>query len=743
MNQQIFSCKKTLWAILTLAPFLFLLYWIVQFAIDMPYLDAWDLAPYLQKSFEGSLTFGDLFDQHNESRIFFPRLILIPLARLTGWNIHVEVAGIVILAALIFLLLARQSARTCRECIGRIPPWLAVIISFLVFSVFQYEAWTFGFTIIGFMNIAAVTAGLVLLARPGFSRARFLGALLAGAIAMFSYSNGILYWVAGLPLLAAVSWKKERFCFRPGIIWTLTAMALLAVYYTGYQKPSCMPPLGFFLHHPDIFIGYILAFLGGAIANTPQMPVWVPVSLGGIGCTLFGVSSLIVLFRTRQISRAMAFWFSLGIYAVLGAMAVAIGRSANGIPHALESRYTTLSNLFWISTLMLTFIAVNTAHPRFHRLLTGIKTLLCLLLLTGAGLFAVSSVSLLTLWQQKHADLLIVRNELLSFLPDQSILARSFPDPVKLKTRIDFLTRQGLSVFRDKKAFPEYKVIPVPAGKIESLHPMQLPVKGFQPNTFYITGRAYDPELKRAARAVLLVNTQEVIVARSHVIAADDYSQSSWKLALSTAKFPVGPVLLNVYTVLRDNDLIAPISVLKFDVAPAVDLAALMPIDFVDPAPAIAGCADHLQTARDQVIGNGWARNPATGAPGQWVIVTDETQKVLAYARVMEDRDDVARQLRNPGLIRSGWRIAFHQSRLSPGIHVLNAWLYLPEEHQALKLMNKFEVTIPYTEGTTTPQRYEVIRDILAPWNLYEAWNPAVLINSRSPWPPDKLPDQY
>jgi len=168
-----------------------------------------------------------------------------------------------------------------------------------------------------------------------------------------------------------------------------------------------------------------------------------------------------------------------------------------------------------------------------------------------------------------------------------------------------------------------------------------------------------------------------------------------------------------------------------------------MPIDFVDPAPAIAGCADHLQTASDQVIGNGWARNPATGAPGQWVIVTDETQKVLAYARVMEDRDDVARQLRNPGLIRSGWRIAFHQSRLSPGIHVLNAWLYLPEEHQALKLMNKFEVTIPYTEGTTTPQRYEVIRDILAPWNLYEAWNPAVLINSRSPWPPDKLPDQY
>jgi len=336
-------------------------------------MDEWDLVPYLQKSFEGTLAWGDLFNQHNESRIFFPRLILIPLARLTGWNIHAEVAGIVILATLIFLILARQSARTCRECIGRTPPWLPVIMSFLIFSVFQYEAWTFGFTIIGFMNIAAVVIGLALLARPGFSRARFLGALLAGAVAMFSYSNGILYWVAGLPLLAAVSWKKERFCIRPVIIWMLTAAALLAVYYTGYQKPSCMPPLGFFIHHPDIFLGYICAFLGGAIANTPQMPVWVPVSLGGIGCALFGVSGLICLFRPRQISRAMAFWFSLGTYAVLGAIVIAIGRSANGIPHALESRYTTLSNLFWISTLVMTVITVNATGPRFHRLLTGIN----------------------------------------------------------------------------------------------------------------------------------------------------------------------------------------------------------------------------------------------------------------------------------------------------------------------------------------------------------------------------------
>lgn len=702
MNLKPAHLKRIGQIILTFLPFVFLLACIFRFAIDMPYMDEWDIVPILQKFFEGSLTLGDLFAQHNEGRVFFPRLVLIPLAYFTDWNINAEVAGIVIVAGLIFLLLASQALRTCRECNVRRPAWLLVIIAFLYFSVIQYELWTFGFTLIGFISIAAVIIGLRLLAHPAFSWLRFLGILLAGTVAMYSYCFGIVFWGVGLLILLAVLREEQRYRIAPLAVWIGWAAALLALYffYDKYEKPPWSPPVFFFFNHADVFLGYFCAVLGGAIANTAQLPVWVPVTLGAIGCILFGVTSLVCLWREPHTSRAASFWVALGSYGALGALAVAVGRSANGIPHALESRYILLSNLFWIGTLALTFIAFEFAWRAralrsFHRYMIGLKTVLVICLLVCAGLFASSSANALALWQAKYDSLVVVRDELLCFAPDQSLLARTFLDPVKLKRRMEFLTRRQLSAFREKKLFREYKVIPVQAGYIETTWSNSLPAAGFQPNLFYASGHAYDPGLQQPARGVLFVNTQDVIVARTHVNAATVFSQSSWDIALSTAKFPAGTVRLQLYTVLKDGDLIAPIGALDLDIPPPVNTQALAPIVFADHGADVVGSTDRMRIADDQVYGIGWARNPATGKPGRWIIVTDEATNILAYTEVAENRDDVARQLRNSEMLRSGWRFAFHQSRLEPGPHFLQAWLFLPEEHKALKLPNNFMVAIP------------------------------------------------
>lgn len=706
--------KRTGQIILTLLPFVFLITCIFRFAIDMPYMDEWDIVPFLQQFFEGSLTLGDLFDQHNECRILFPRLVLIPLAYLTGWNINVEVGGIVLLSGLIFLLLARQAVRTCRECIGRYPAWLPVVIACMYFSVMQYEVWTFGFTLIGFINIGSAVIGLLLIAHPVFSWPRFVGALLAGTVALYSYSNGIVFWVVGLLPLLAVLREDRRYRIAPWVVWIGSAAILLAIFffYFKYEKPPWSPSVLYFLHHANVFLGYFLALLGGAIANTSQLPVWVPVTLGVIGCILFGVSGLIGITREVQTSRAIFFWISLGSYGALSCLAVAIGRSANGIPHALESRYILLSNLFWIATLVLTVIAFEfvwraPAARGFHRCLIVLKAALVIGMVACAGLFGVSSAHSLALWHEKYDSLIVVRDELLCFAPDQALLARTFLDPVKLKRRMEFLTRRGLSVFREKKSFQEYKVIPVQAGCIETTRSNAPPATGFRPNLFYASGRAYDPGWHQPARGVLFVNTQQVIVARTHVNAAPDFSQSTWEIALSAAKFAAGSVRLQLYAVLQSSDLIAPIGDLNFDIAPPVDPAALAPIAFTNPVADIVGYTDRVRAVDDQVYLYGWARNPATGKPGRWIIVTDEATNILAYTEVAETRDDVARQLRNSEMVRSGWRIAFHQSRLDQRPHLLNAWLFLPEEQRALQLPTSSQFTLPRTPAARKAQRQE------------------------------------
>ena len=69
----------------------------------------------MAKAFRGGLTLADLFEPHNEHRIFFPRLLFILLARLTGWNVRAEMGLIVAAACLIAWTLQLLLRRTWPE----------------------------------------------------------------------------------------------------------------------------------------------------------------------------------------------------------------------------------------------------------------------------------------------------------------------------------------------------------------------------------------------------------------------------------------------------------------------------------------------------------------------------------------------------------------------------------------------------------------------------------------------------
>src|SRR5215468_5425056 len=82
-------------ALLILAPPFLIGILIFKYGVDSPVMDEWDgTAPLFEKMADGSLRFGDFFAQHNEHRIFFPRLIFFALGRLTHWDVRAEVWAI-------------------------------------------------------------------------------------------------------------------------------------------------------------------------------------------------------------------------------------------------------------------------------------------------------------------------------------------------------------------------------------------------------------------------------------------------------------------------------------------------------------------------------------------------------------------------------------------------------------------------------------------------------------------------
>src|SRR5215208_7141850 len=91
------------YAIACLPP-LYLIIIILTNTVDVPFADQWALVPLLERSYRGTLSLHDLWAQHNEHRLLFPRLIMLALARLSAWNTHIEMLANVGLAAGIFAI---------------------------------------------------------------------------------------------------------------------------------------------------------------------------------------------------------------------------------------------------------------------------------------------------------------------------------------------------------------------------------------------------------------------------------------------------------------------------------------------------------------------------------------------------------------------------------------------------------------------------------------------------------------
>ena len=97
---------------LAICPVAYLLVFLIGFTVDVPYWDQWDLVPLLQKMDDGSLSLNDLWSQHNEHRLLFPRLVMLVLARISDWNIYLEYAVSFVLASLTCIALSIFFVRT-------------------------------------------------------------------------------------------------------------------------------------------------------------------------------------------------------------------------------------------------------------------------------------------------------------------------------------------------------------------------------------------------------------------------------------------------------------------------------------------------------------------------------------------------------------------------------------------------------------------------------------------------------
>lgn len=432
---------------LTFIPFIVLIVVVIRHNVDVPFWDQWNFVPLLGKSFEGGISFNDLWALHNEHRLFFPRLIMLGLAHLSGYNISCELACSILLAAGMFIFVLGRVKKIFSLLGSSGFPWVGPILSLVAFSLHQGENWVWGWQIQIFLNVLAVVAGLMILTSPEFSWRNFFGGAACGVVATYSYANGLAYWPLGFLALLLISYGSRRKKASALAMWLALTVIVFVSYFCRFEPASPSgEPLFYFAIHPLEYFQYVLKYLGATIITYQEYALF----FGFLCLILFGLTVRFFLRKYRNAFAAMLPFLLLGLYSVACAALTGIGRVGFGTAQATSYRYGTFSNLIWFSNFI--FLSIL-----FREIRVGSKSkigarvkmtafwiiLFIILFLVGRTSYRIGHRVL----KSYDNRLLPARSELWRGENDE-LLCRLYIDPDYVREGIKILKKHKLSVFR-------------------------------------------------------------------------------------------------------------------------------------------------------------------------------------------------------------------------------------------------------------------------------------------------------
>jgi hypothetical protein len=343
--------------LLAIAPAISLLGWINHYAVNVPLGDEWALVPLFEKWNSHQLTFHDLYQQHNEHRIPIPKLIYLAFAHLTNWDLRAEMFFSVALCAAtsagIYALLRRTLGGPPRQILLL---WAGA--NLLIFSPTQAQNWLWGFQLQMFIPNLCLVLTLVTLTSNFPWWPRFGASVFLIAVATFSFGNGLLLWPVVALFLVLRGESKWRIA-----AWLLVFVLVAALYFPGYYRiPRPHPLTGNWLDYPH----YFLVFIGGALSRGREGQLLLGAMVtGAVGLAVYAAIS-VHFFRTRgEVLRNAAPWLALGPYVIGSAALAAYSRVNWGPIQALDSRYVTNSNYFYLGLIVLAALAMrDIAHSR-------------------------------------------------------------------------------------------------------------------------------------------------------------------------------------------------------------------------------------------------------------------------------------------------------------------------------------------------------------------------------------------
>ena len=490
--------------IVALLPALQMWQWVSHSWVPLPFWDEWHTPGSQFESWKrGTLTLGEMFSQHNESRLFFPRLLYFFLALFGGWDVRDAMRALFLAVCAFSLLLFHLLRRTPGATpISSLVAW--TVMTFTCFAPVQVANFLYGIEIEplipGFALLAIVAVNLT-----GVTlRTKTLLNIALAFVATYSFANGMLVWALGWPLPS----PNDQTTRRNRILWSALYLAIgtisIGCYFIGYHRPAYHPPFVSLRARFWDLLHYIVLWTGNYFASDLVGPF----ALGICALIFFAGLAGYALWTgwRRGDWRTFYPWLLLGAFTLGTATITALGRLGFGLEQALDNRYVAFSRFFYVALFGLCFAIyaarVRTAAPvpRTFLLTSAGWGLILYAVLWGGSFQKFATVP------AQHRKLRLRLLQALRWvepIPDNPDLKLILPFPEVLRTRALFLEKEGvLRLHFVHGALAAAVQRPPPPS--DSSHGV-LEMTDFQSGgNVRIKGWAWLPEKRRAANLVVI-----------------------------------------------------------------------------------------------------------------------------------------------------------------------------------------------------------------------------------------------
>jgi hypothetical protein len=431
--------EKSFVGLAIILPAAFTFYFIYKYGLRVPFWDQWETVLLLEKIHNNTFTLADLWMQHNEHRILFPKILMLLLARWSNWNIFLELCANIVLAAfiLLFLLLI------LRDTLKTVPGWLKIFTSLMVFSMAQYENWSWGWQIQMFLSLLGSVMAIWAVNKWQGKALGLITAISTAVLSSYSFNTGLITW----PVLFAVMLLQKKWKLKHIIILILAGIITVLLYYHNYTKCRSNLFIFLFLKHPLFYIRYVLTYLGTSLSfDYSYSFITALIILALILWSIFNIWRL-----DPQKLQDLAVWPALALYVCMAACITGIGRLDSGWQQAASSRYTSISFLLPLSAAVLLYYAVKlrseTKTEKTSKNMLFIGTITAVFLISYIGCYHSGIKTMKRRSKYINASAYCLNHPQIA---DDYSLARLYPDPDVVRSRIKILSELNIKFKNDE-----------------------------------------------------------------------------------------------------------------------------------------------------------------------------------------------------------------------------------------------------------------------------------------------------